>query len=130
MLKNMTLTAVVRTVMQWGIGKLIALPVGAALIAFVVDELGWNIDEAFLVNGATALTIAGVVWLANKYGKKYPWINQILSWNLSRTGPGYVPNEADAVIVTANPSGTDTVRTVDTPPTVGPNEGTDDWPRG
>ena len=122
-----TLTAVVRTFVQWGLAKIMASAFGVGVVTFLAEELGFTITEdqrAWIVNGTTALLMGGVVFLVNKFGKRFAIINKIVSLGLSRTGPAYVPNAADAVVSTAKEGETDTVdtiTTIDVPPP-GPNE--------
>ena len=116
----MTGTAIVRTLVQWGIAKILASSFGVALVTFLVTEFGYTPDPAVIANAVTGVLMLVVVYLVNTLGKKYAWINKLVSIGLSRTGPGYVPNSADAVVVKANPVGADTVTAVDTPPP-GPN---------
>lgn len=136
MLQNMTLTAVVRTFVQWGIAKALSSAFGVAVITFLATEVGITVGEeqkAWIANIATGLLMGIVVTLVNQFGKHFAWINQFISLGLSRTGPGYVPNNADAVVVVANSGGADEVRSIDVPP-VGANPEVDkpdgDWPRG
>lgn len=117
----MTGTAIVRTLVQWGLAKIMASTFGVALVTFLVEEIGWVPDPAVIANTVTGVLMLGVVWAANTLGKKYAIVNKIISIGLSRTAPAYVPNSADAVAVTANPAGSDTVRVIDTPPP-GPDE--------
>jgi hypothetical protein len=116
----MTGTAIVRTFVQWGLAKLLASAFGVAAVTFLTEQIGFEINREALTNGVTALLMAGVIWAVNHYGKRFAWINKIVSLGLSRTGPAYVPNDADAVVSVAVSGGPDTVNTVDTPPP-GPN---------
>lgn len=114
--KNMTLIAVVRTFTQLLVSKALATSVGVAIVTTVAEWTGFEITQEWLENIALGLIMMLVVWLANKFGKTQSWINRVLSWNLSRTGPAYVTNDADAVVSVANSDSADTVTTVDTPP--------------
>lgn len=135
MLQNMTLTAVVRTLVQWVISRALASAFGTAFVMFVTDELGLNLDIAWVSNTATLLILGIVVALVNRFGKHFAWINQFISLGLSRTGPGYVPNNADAVVIVAKEGEADEMRSIDVPPP-GPNDGAGaadpmgNWPRG
>lgn len=117
----MTGTAIVRTLVQWLIARFMASAFGASLVTFFVEEIGYTPDPVAIANAATGILMVVVVYAVNTLGKRYSWINKLISLGLSRTGPGYVPNQADAVVVTANPGGTDTTVAVDTPPP-GPDE--------
>lgn len=112
----MTGIAVVRSGVQWLIGLAVTSTVGSGIVTFLSEQLGIELDTAWLVNTVSLFIFGIVVWLVNKFGKNFDWINRIISLGLSKTGPAYVPAGADAVLSTANPVGADTVRTVDTPP--------------
>lgn len=119
MVKNMALIAVVRTLVQRLIALALTSVVGVAILDFLQDA-GVTLNEAVIVEAITLFVMGLVVWVVNTLGPKFSWINKIISLGLSRTGPAYVPNDADAVVSVASPTGTDTVRAVDAPPP-GPN---------
>lgn len=125
MVKNMTGVAIARTAVQYVLAKVLASAFGVTLVTALVEVVGVDVNnetvKEWIVN-TTALFLLGiVVWVVNKVGKNFSWINSIISLGLSRTGPAYVPNDADAVVSVANPNGKDTVTTIDTPPP-GPND--------
>lgn len=118
---NMAWTAVVRTLVQGVIGMLLASSVGQNLVTWLTD-IGLPFNETWLVNAVTLFLIGLIVLLVNTIGPKFGWINQIISLGLSRTGPAYVPNDADAVVSHANATADDTITKVDVPPP-GPDGG-------
>lgn len=112
---NMAWTAVVRTLVQGTIGMLLSSSVGVSIVTWLTDA-GLTVDETWLVNAVTLFLIGLIVLLVNTIGPKFAWVNQIISLGLSRTGPAYVPNDADAVVSQANSTADDTITKVDTPP--------------
>lgn len=114
-----TWTAVVRTIVQGVIGMLLSSAFGQNIVN-AIEGFGLTLNVEVLTNAVTIFLIGVIVWLVNTFGPKFAWINKVVSLGLSRTGPAYVFNSADAVVLTANPIGDDTVRSVDTPPP-GPN---------
>lgn len=118
---NMAWTAVVRTIVQGTIGMLLNSSLGEWIVARLTD-FGLTFNRDVLVNAVTLFMIGAIVWLVNTFGPKFAWINQLVSLGLSRTGPAYVPNNADAIVSVANKASDDTITTVDTPPVEGPND--------
>lgn len=118
---NMAWTAVVRTLVQGVIGMLLTSSVGQSIITWV-EGLGMTFSVETITNAVTLFLIGLIVLLVNTLGPKFAWVNQIISLGLSRTGPAYVPNDADAVVSKANAHNDDTITKVDTPPIPGPNE--------
>jgi hypothetical protein len=116
----MAWTAVVRTIVQGVIGMFLASNVGVAIVSWV-ENLGLTINVETITNAITLFLIGLVVFIVNTFGPKFAWINKIVSLGLSRTGPAYVPNEADAVVSVANKEAEDTIKPVDVPPP-GPND--------
>lgn len=121
---NMAWTAVVRTLVQGVIGMLLTSSIGQTIISWV-EGLGMTVSVETITNAVTLFLIGLIVLLVNTFGPKFAWINQIISLGLSRTGPAYVPNDADAVVSKANSTADDTITKVDVPPP-GPNERFDD----
>lgn len=117
---NMAWTAVVRTIVQGVIGMFLASNVGVAIVNWV-ENLGLTINVETITNAVTLFLIGLVVFIVNTFGPKFAWINKIVSLGLSRTGPAYVPNEADAVVSVANKTDVDVIKPVDVPPP-GPND--------
>jgi hypothetical protein len=118
-MKSMAWTAVVRTIVQGVIGMVLSSAFGVRIVE-LITSFGLAINVEVLTNAVTLFLIGAIVWLVNTFGPKFAWINKLVSLGLSRTGPAYVPNNADAVVAVANPEGTDTVSAVDVPPP-GPN---------
>lgn len=123
---NMSGVAVARTAVQYVLAKLLSSAFGVTAVTALAEVAGVDVNDPtvkeWIVN-TTALFILGiVVWVINKFGKNFSWINSVISLGMSRTGPAYVPNNADAVVSTANPNGADTIKAVDTPPMAGPND--------
>jgi hypothetical protein len=116
----MAWTAVVRTIVQGVIGMFLASNVGVAIVNWV-ENLGLTINVETITNAVTLFLIGLVVFIVNTFGPKFAWINKIVSLGLSRTGPAYVPNEADAVVSVANKTDVDVIKPVDVPPP-GPND--------
>lgn len=121
MIRNMTGIAIVRTIVQYALAAVMTSTFGATAVTFLTESVGLEIDTEWIVNATSVFLLGVVVGLVNKFGKNFAWINKVISLGLSRTGPAYVPNDADAVVSVANPVGADTVKAVDTPPEAGPN---------
>lgn len=117
---NMAWTAVVRTLVQGTIGMLLGSSIGQQIVEWL-DGAGLPLNVDTITNVVTLFLIGLVVLLVNTFGPKFAWINQIISLGMSRTGPAYVPNTADTVVLEANAGSEDTITPVDTPPP-GPNE--------
>jgi hypothetical protein len=98
----------------------LASNVGVAIVNWV-ENLGLTINVETITNAVTLFLIGLVVFIVNTFGPKFAWINKIVSLGLSRTGPAYVPNEADAVVSVANKTDVDVIKPVDVPPP-GPND--------
>lgn len=116
---NMAWTAVVRTLVQGTIGMLLGSSIGQQIVEWL-GGLGMNVNVDTITNAVTLFLIGLVVLAVNTFGPKFAWINQIVSLGMSRTGPAYVPNDADAVVSKANAAADDTITKVDVPPP-GPN---------
>jgi hypothetical protein len=120
MVRNMTGIAIVRTIVQGVLARLLATAFGVSAVTFLAETFGIDVSnpdtQAWIVEGTSVFLLGVVVGLVNKYGKNFAWINKVVSLGLSRTGPAYVPNDVDAVVSVANPVGVDTVTPIDTPP--------------
>lgn len=116
---NQKWTAVVRVLMM----SLIAKVLGSPAVAPIVDwweSLGLPYDEVIVTNIVSLFFVGLVVLAVNWAGPYFAWVNKVISIGMSRTGPAYVPNDADKVELEANASGADTITKTDTPPP-GPN---------
>lgn len=113
--------AVIRTVVAGIIGKLLDTAVGMQ-ISEGIASIGIPLPLDIITETVSVFFLGLVIFIANWLGPRFAWINKIMSLGLSRTGPAYVPNNADAVTNVAVPGGTDRTVVVDTPPP-GPNDG-------
>ena len=90
----MILTAIIRSLVQWGFTKLLAAPVVINAVAFINEELGLTFDlndyrgwaEAFLFAVVMALT----GWLG-QHPSIGPVLNKVISLGRAATGPAYAP---------------------------------------
>lgn len=124
MIRNMTGIAIVRSIVQFTLAALMTSAFGKRLVTLLAEVVGIDVAnpeiQSWIINVSSLFLLGVVVGLVNKFGVSFAWINKVISLGLSRTGPAYVPNDADAVVSVANPVGEDTVKAVDTPP-AGPN---------
>lgn len=88
------MTALIRTVMQVAVSRLLATPFGEALFP-LLEQTG--VTEERLADYLTVVVLglgvaAARVLKANRFGAKaVEWANLILSWGRTAAGPGYEP---------------------------------------
>lgn len=119
-IKSMVWIAVIRTVVAGIIGKLLDSAIGMQIATFLAD-FGIPLPLDIIIETVSVFFLGLVIFITNWLGPKFAIINKIMSLGLSRTGPAYVPNNADAVTNVAVAGGNDRTVVVDVPPP-GPNE--------
>lgn len=114
MLKNMTKIAVSRSVVQFILAAIMTSTFGSKLVTLLAEVAGIDVTDpavqAWIVNVSSAFLLGVVVYAVNKLGKRFAWVNQIFSLGMAKTGPAYVPNAEEAVVLKANNGAADTVR--------------------
>lgn len=108
---GMTLTAMIRSFVQYGVGSILAAAPVLAALQWVTEEVGIPVDS-----GAARLWLEGVVFALivgalMKLGEKFPWINRIMSLGRSGSSPVYVPAGDTTVSATVTPTEGTTVFT-------------------
>jgi hypothetical protein len=107
----MTLTAMVRSFVQYAVGAILAAAPVMAALNWVTEEVGIPVDTAAIRVWVEGLVFALVVGLLIKLGEKFPWINNVISLGRSASSPVYVPAGDTTVAATVTPAEGTTVFT-------------------
>lgn len=108
---GMTLTAMIRSFVQYGVGAILAAAPVTAALRWVTDEVGIPVDSGAAAAWLEAVVFALVVGLLIKLGEKFPIVNKIMSLGRSGSSPVYVPSGDVAVGATVTPDAGTTVFT-------------------
>lgn len=101
---GMTLTAVLRSFVQYVVAAVLSLAPVITAVDFLLDEVKIPIDRTVLAVTLEALVFSAVVGGLMKLGTKYPWVNKIMSFGRSGSSPVYVPAGDISVGATVTPS--------------------------
>jgi len=109
--QGMTLTAMIRSFVQYGVGAILASAPVMWILDAVTNEVGIPINvgavRAWIEAAVFALVAGGLI----KLGERFPVVNQIMSMGRSGSSPAYVPSGDTAVVATVSPEGGTTVYT-------------------
>ena len=72
-------TAVIRSVVQAIVSAALSSAWGITLTTWLNDKAGLTFTEEQISTAAFGLVFAGVVFLTNYLGKRWPWVNQVIS---------------------------------------------------
>lgn len=109
----MALTALIRSIVGYLLAWLLATPPAAALLGWLTDTAGWRFDVDRATGWLTVLLYGVVVYVGNKLGSRWGFINQILSLGRAKSAPVYIPNGQESVTATVTPPGAQTMVTVE-----------------
>lgn len=109
--KGMTLTAMIRSFVQYAVGAILAAAPVLAALNWVTDNVGIPINTDAWRVWLEGLAFAFIVGLLMKLGEKFPWINKIMSLGRSGSSPVYVPAGDTTVGATVTPAEGTTVFT-------------------
>lgn len=107
----MTLTAMVRSFVQYAVGAILAAAPVMAALNWVTEEVGIPVDASAIRVWVEGVVFALVVGLLIKLGEKFPWINKVVSLGRSGSSPVYVPAGDVTVAATVTPAEGTTVFT-------------------
>lgn len=99
----MTLTAMLRSFVQYVVAAVLSLGPVLAVIDFLINEVKIPFDKTFITVALEGLVFSLVVGGLVKLGTKYPWINKVMSFGRSGSSPVYVPAGDVSVGATVTP---------------------------
>lgn len=72
-------TAVIRSLVQAIVSAALSSAWGITAATWLNDTLGLTFTEEQVTGAAFGVVFAGVVWLTNYLGKRWPWVNRVIS---------------------------------------------------